>query len=218
MLTLYYAPRSCSTASHIVLEEMGAPYRAVKVDFAIAEQRSPEFLRLNPKGKVPVLVDGDAVFTENVAIQYHLVVTHPEARLWPDDHEGRVRWLSFIAWLANSVQPDARHITRPENYTDDPSNHPALQAKGRATTAKWMRTLDDTLATSRWMLGERYTTADPYALVFAGVAERFDVPIGSYTNLVGWVRRMLERAPVRRILELEDSALLRFAPAGAGNR
>ncbi len=218
MLTLYYAPRSCSTASHIVLEEIGAPYRAAKVDFATAEQRSPDFLRLNPKGKVPVLVDGDAVFTENVAIQYHLVVTHPEARLWPDDHEARVRWLSLVSWLANSVQPDARHITRPENYSDDPSTYPALQAKGRATLEKWMRTLDERIATGRWMMGHQYTTADPYALVFAGVAERFGVPISGFGHLAGWVGRMLERAPVRRILELEDSALLHFAPADAGSR
>jgi len=218
MLTLYCAPGSCSTASHIVLEEMGVPYRATRVDFTTAEQRSATFLRLNPRGKVPVLVDGETVITENVAIQYHLAMTHPEARLWPDDHDGRVRWLSFIAWLANSVQPDARHITRPENYSDDPSTHPALQTKGRATLVLWMRTLDETLASRHWMLGDRYTTADPYALVFAGVAERFCVPIGGFGNLVGWVHRMLERPAVRRILELEDSTLLRFAQPNAASR
>jgi len=218
MLTLYYAPRSCSTASHIVLEELGVPYQASAVDFSTAEQRSPAFLRVNPKGKVPVLVDGQTVITENVAIQYHLALTHPEARLWPDDHDGRVRWLSFVAWLGNSVQPDARHITRPENYADDPSTHPALQTKGRATLAKWMGTLDARMSASPWMLGDQYTTADPYALVFAGVAERFGVPIGGFDHLVGWVRRMLERAPVRRILELEDSVLLRFVPPDTVSR
>ena len=140
-----------------------------------------------------------------------LAQTHPEARLWPDDHAGRVRWLSFIAWLANSVQPDARHITRPENYSDDSSTHPALQLKGSSTLAKWMGTLDTMVAAGPWMLGEQYTTADPYALVFAGVAERFGVPIGGLSSLSGWVRRMLERAPVRRVLELEDNVLLRLA-------
>ena len=68
------------------------------------------------------------------------------------------------------------------------------------------------------MMGHQYTTADPYALVFAGVAERFGVPISGFGHLAGWVGRMLERAPVRRILELEDSALLHFAPADAGSR
>lgn len=218
MLTLYYAPRSCSTAAHIVLEEIGVPYRAVKVDFAVAEQRSPEFLRLNPKGKVPVLVDGSDIITENVAIQYHLLMKHPEARLWPDDHIGRVHWLSFVAWLSNSVQPDARHITRPENYCDDPSSHPALRSKGRATLAKWMGAIDSRLSQGTWILGDNYTTADPYALVFAGVAERFGVPIGGFLHLVEWVRRALERPAVRRILELEESALLPFAKSPAVNR
>jgi glutathione S-transferase len=211
MLTLYYAPGSCSLASHLVLEEIGTAYRAHRVDLAKGDQRSAEFLRLNPKGKVPVLIDGDTAITENIAIQYHLVTTHPEAGLWPDDPAGRARWLSILSWLATSVQPDARHITRPENYTDEKSAHPGLQAKGRETTAKWMRMLDGMLSEGPWVLGARYSTADPYALVFAGVAERYGVPVGGYPHLIAWIRRMLQRPAVRRVVTLEDDVLERLA-------
>jgi len=211
MLTLYYAPGSCSLASHLVLEEIGKPYRAHRVDLAKGEQRSAEFLRLNPKGKVPVLIDGDTAITENIAIQYHLVTLHPEAGLWPDDPVGRARWLSTLSWLATSVQPDARHMTRPENYTDEKPAHPGVQAKGRETTAKWMGMLDGLLADGPWVLGARYTTADPYALVFAAVAERYGVPVGGHSHLVAWIKRMLARPAVRRIVDLEDGVLRRLA-------
>jgi len=211
MLTLYYARGSCSLAAHLVLEEIGSPYRAIPLDLVKGEQRTPGFLRLNPKGKVPVLLDGDLVITENIAIQYHLVTSFPQAGLWPDDPAGRARWLSVLSWLATSVQPDARHITRPENYSDEKAAHAGLQAKGRETLTKWMQVLDGLLAAGPWVLGDRYTTADPYALVFAGVAQRYGVPIDGLPGIVAWIRRMLARPAVGRIVELEDDVLRRLA-------
>ena len=83
MLTLYYSPGSCALASHIALEEAGADYKTVRLNFANNDQRKPEYLALNPKGRVPVLVGDGGAFTESAAILMHLADCHPEAKLAP---------------------------------------------------------------------------------------------------------------------------------------
>lgn len=208
MMTLYHTRESCSAASHITLEETGAPYESYAVDFSANEQRSERYLRVNPKGKVPALdVDG-TVITENVAIQYYLAHAFPEKQLCPGDDAGRIRWLSLISWISNTVHPDARHISRPENYCDDPATHEAIRAKGRRTLARWLGEFDRMLAAGPWMMGEQYTTADPYALVFVGVGKGRGVPVGSFPNIVRWKRDMLRRPAVRKVLEAENSIIL----------
>lgn len=208
MMTLYCARGSCSAASRITLEETGAPYRSCDLDFSIGEQRSERYLRINPKGKVPVLdVDG-AIITENVAIQYYLAHRFPEKRLCPQDDAGHIRWLSLISWISNTVHPDARHISRPENYCDDPATHEAIRDKGRRTLGRWLGEFDGMLAAGRWMMGEQYTTADPYALVFVGVGMGRGVPVSGFPNIVRWKREMLERPAVRKVFEAEASIIL----------
>lgn len=208
MMRFYYAPNSCSTAAHMVLEEAGAPYVAQEVDFSSGEQHTPEFRALNPKGKVPVLLDGTETITENLAIQYHLATRFPEAGLRPSDPIAVVHWLSVMAWLSNTVQPDARHITRPENYTADPSCKPAVVAKGRETTTRLMGDIDRMLSEGPWIMGRQYTTADPYALVFVGVAKRYGLDLSPNRHMANWTERMVERPAIRKVLEAEHNALL----------
>lgn len=207
-MTFYYAPHSCSVASHITLEETGASYRAKLVDFSVGEQRSEAYKKINPKGKVPVLCDGDNVITENVAIQYYLAERYPDRALYPADPLQRIHWLSTISWISNTIHPDARHITRPENYTEDPEGIPAVIAKGKKTLARLMGELDERLAGNEWMMGRQYTTADPYALVFVGVAKKYGVTISGLDHIRRWLDAMLERKAVRSVLELEGSVLL----------
>ena len=208
-MRFFHAQRSCSAASHIVLEEIGAPYEAIEIDFSAGEQRGEAFLEVNSRGKVPVLCDGPDTITENVAIQFYLTEKFPEAALSPVDLRARARWLSTLAWLASTVQPDARHITRPENYTEDPSGIPAIVRKGEKTLTRLIGEIDSLLSGKEWLLGEQYTTADPYALVFVGVAKNNGIDLSPYGNLTAWRSRMLARPAVRKVLEGEANALLK---------
>ena len=88
MLKLFYAPQTCALASHIALEEAGADYETVRVDFRTGEQKKPDYLAVNPKGRVPALVTGHGVLTETPAILAFVAQTYPKARLAPlDDPE-----------------------------------------------------------------------------------------------------------------------------------
>src|SRR3954451_13541464 len=114
-LKFYYAPGACSLASHIALEETGAAYEPVHVALAKGEQRTPEYLRINPKGRVPALVEGDWVLTENPAILRYLARRFPDPELWPNEAREEARCAEWLAWLAPTlhlthtpVRPPAR--------------------------------------------------------------------------------------------------------------
>src|SRR5262252_8715208 len=110
MYTLYYAPRTCALASHIALEQSGAPYEAVRVDFAANQQRSPEYLRINPKGRVPALATPHGVLTENPAILQFLAQRHPEAGLAPlDDPYALATMNAFASYLCATVHVAHAH-------------------------------------------------------------------------------------------------------------
>jgi|SRR5712671_1278130 glutathione S-transferase len=110
MLTLYYSPGACSLAPHIALEEAGATYALQLVSIPKREQQDPEYLNVNPRGKIPALRTDDGVLTENVAILTYIARTFPQARLLPEEPIGMARCISHMAWLSNTVHPAFTHI------------------------------------------------------------------------------------------------------------
>src|ERR1700731_5449797 len=132
MLTLYYAPGACSMASHIALEETGAPYQTQIVGLAQGEQTKPEYLNnVNARGKVPALKTDDGILTENVAILTYLARTFPDAKLLPTDPLGPARGLSHMAYLSNALHPTFARIMRAERIAPDPATQEAVKATAR---------------------------------------------------------------------------------------
>ena len=122
MLTLYYATNTCALASHIALEESGAAYDTRLVDFATAEQTKPDYLRINPKGRVPALVTDRGVLTETPAILAYIAQTHPAARLAPlDDPFAFAELQAFMSYLCATVHVAHAHRARGYRWTDDPA-------------------------------------------------------------------------------------------------
>ena len=134
MLTLYYGPGRCSMASHIVLEESGEKYEPKRMDLAKGEQRTPEYLKMNPQGRVPLLqLDNGEPLAENTAILPYL---GKRFRLWPTDAMAEAKALSMIGFFAASVHPAHAHVGRPERYTQDQSALPGIKEQGlRPSTA-----------------------------------------------------------------------------------
>ena len=114
MLKLFHAPRTCALASLIALEEAGAEYEISPVDFSRQQQRSPDYLAINPKGRVPALVTDDGIITETPAILTYIAQSFPDAKLIPNDAFGFARVQEFNSYLCSTVHPAHAHRVVPE--------------------------------------------------------------------------------------------------------
>ncbi|MFL5222097.1 MAG: glutathione S-transferase family protein [Microvirga sp.] len=205
-LKLYYSPGACSLAPHIALEEAGVAYEPVKVALAKGEQRTPEYLAINPKGRVPVLAEDDWVLTENAAILPYIAQRFPEARLWPSDPREAARTAEWIGWIASTVHIAYAHVRRPERYAADPKAIEDVIAKGKESCRDIWGQVDKKLGSGPWAVGKGYSVADPYLLVFwtwgRGPTLGFDMA-KDFPNWTAHARRMGERAAVKRAFERE---------------
>jgi glutathione S-transferase len=209
MLTLYYSPGACSLASHITIEESGAPYEAHPILLAKGEHKTEAYLKINARGKVPALKIDDQVLTENTAILTYLAKTYPAANLLPKDVLGEARCISTMAWLSNTVHPCFTHIFRPERFSDDVGAHAGIKEAGKRSFFANLQEIDGILAGRPWLQGAQFTTCDPYALVFYSWGFRAELPVKELKNYTAWKDRMLQRPAVRKILEREQNPLLK---------
>jgi glutathione S-transferase len=200
MLTLYYGPGACSMAAHIVLEESGEKYQPQRVDLAKGEQRTEDYLKINPQGRVPALrLDDGQPLSENTAILPYL---GKRFGLWPTDPIAESKALSLIGFFAASVHPAHAHVGRPERYTADTSAYPGIKEAGLKTFHGYLKQIDGMLAGREW-LSDRYSVVDPYAFVFYTWGVRRELPMAELKNYTGFKDRMLKRKAVERVLEDE---------------
>jgi glutathione S-transferase len=199
-ITLYFSPGACSFAPHIVLEELGIPYEAVRISTADGQQRSPGYLKINPRGRVPTLVVDGQVLVENVAILTYLGGGFATAGLWPERTWDQAQALSFMAWLADTVHPAFAHLFRPERYVDGSACVEAVKAKGRHTFGECLAEIDRLLAGRRWAVGNRYSVVDPYLLVFYRWGNRNGFAVKDLAHYSAHAERVLARPAVRKVM------------------
>ena len=207
MLKFYYAPGACSLATHIGLEESGAKFESQQIAFAKNEQKTSEYLKVNPRGRVPALVVDEGTIVENTAILEY-VAGKFAPQLMPKDPVQRARAISLMAWFSNNVHPAFTHIGRPERFATDTSTHENLKATGRENFHAALKEIDGLLAGKQWIMGDQFTVVDGYALVFYGWGKRIGLPVEELKNYTAWKERMLARPAVKRVLEREQSVLL----------
>lgn len=202
MLTLHTAPGSCSRASHIALEEAGLDYEARFIDFAKADQRQPDFLAINPKGRVPALVTDHGVLTEGPAILAYVAGLAPQARLAPTDPFDFARMQAFNLYLASTIHVAHAHGRRAARWSDDPAARASMAAK----VSENMRTGFDLIEadlTGDWVMGDAYSVADPYLFVFSGWLAGDGVDIARFPRVADHFERMSRRPAVQRVLAWE---------------
>jgi glutathione S-transferase len=201
MLTLYYAPGACSMAAHIVLEESGEKYEPKRMDLAKGEQKTPEYMKIHPLGRVPALkLDDGSPLSENTAILPYL---GKRFGLWPTDPGKEARALSIIGFFASSVHPAHTHIARPERFTEDKSALPSLQAMGKKTFHEYLKQIDGMYAGREW-LSDKYSVLDPYAFVFYTWGVKRELPVAELKNYSAFKDRMLKRQAVQRVVADEN--------------
>ena len=206
-IKLYYAPGASSLASHIALEEVGVPYETQKLDLAAGDQRKPEYLALNPRGRVPTVVVDGHVITENVGILSYFGGGYPKAKLWPKDTWHQAQLVSTMAWLSNSVHTTYGHLVRPTRYADDASAQEAIKTKARQMYGDYLMEIDALLKGQKWCIGGHYTVADAYLLVFYRWGNRNGYPVKSLASYSGLADRVLARPAVKKAMADEGITL-----------
>jgi len=211
MLTLYFSPGACSMASHIGLEETGAPYEEKPTLLPKGEQKTEAYLRINPRGKVPALSVDGKVITENTAILTYLARRFPEKKLMPADPVEEARCIATMAWFSNIVHPSYQRQMRPERFAEGEAAQATVKDMGRKSFWANCQEIDSMLQGRNWIMGNSYSLADGYALVFYGWGVRGEFPMQELARYTAWKDRMLQRPAVRKILESEQNVLVKAA-------
>lgn len=205
MLKLFYMPGACSLAPHIALEEVGASFEAVRVNLKEGEQRRPEYLKINPKGRVPALATDRGVLTENPAILAYVAQTFPAAKLAPlDDPFAFAEVQAFNVFLTSSVHVAFSHAFRPERY-GEASAAEGIRAKVPESLTEYFGIIEDKLSDGRtWVHGESYGLSDLYLFVFAGWLQRGSfVDPAKIPNVMAHHARVGARPAVQKALATE---------------
>ncbi|MFT3954479.1 MAG: glutathione S-transferase family protein [Piscinibacter sp.] len=201
MMQLHYFPSNASMTPHMLLEELGVPYERVLVDRTKNAHHSPEYLALNPNGKIPVLVDGELVLYETAAIVLHLVDTHPQAGLAPAIGSAeRASFYKWLMWLTNTLQAEMILYFYPDRWADTPEAAAQVKRHAEAHIAAMVDQLEAELARhgGPWFLGEGYSALDPFVLMLCRWTRGMARPARTLPALGPYLQRMLARPAVRR--------------------
>jgi glutathione S-transferase len=203
LLTFFYAPGTCSLASHIALEESGLAYEAKRVDLKAGEQRSEAYLKLNPKGRVPVLVTQQGALSENVAILGFIVQSVPERHLAPADAYGFAQAQAFNSYLASTVHVAHAHRPRGYRWADDASALEAMKKKVPRNMADCFAVIEADYFKGPWVLGDNFSICDAYLYVMETWMEDDGVEPTAFTKLLDHRNRMGARPAVKAVLARE---------------
>ena len=207
-LQLYFGPGACSFVPHTLLEASGAAYEPRLVKLHKRENDDAPFRSLNPRGQVPVLVHGEEVITQIVAIVTYLDALFPERHFLPQAPLARARAMELLAWMNNTVHPTFTHVFMPHKYSDDAD----VQAKLKSFNAGQYRTLLEELqshvqrsgaATGGWLVGTDFGPLDAYALTLTRWGTIAGIDPQGLPLLWDYVRRVAAHPPVARAIERE---------------
>lgn len=204
MLKLYYAPGTCALASHIALEDAGATYETIRIDFGTSQQQSPEFLEINPKGRVPALVSDRGVLTETPAILAYIAQSFPAAALAPlDDPHTFAQLQSFNSYLCSTVHVSHAHRMRGHRWADDPAAIAEMQRKVPESVSAGFQAIEQDMLQGPWVMGDTYSICDPYLFTLAQWLEKDGVDLTTIPRVMEHRRRMSERENVQKCLAVE---------------
>ena len=206
-LKLYYVPETCSLASHIALIDANAPYEAVRMSFASRDQQKPEYLAINPKGRVPALLTENGVLTETPAMLAFIAQSFPVAKLAPADPFAFARVQSFNSYLCSTVHVAHAHRMRGHRWVDanDAAAIAAMQKKAPQSVTECFDLIERHLFAGPWVMGADYTICDPYLFTLAQWWESDHVDPSRWPKLFAHRERMAARPGVQRAIAEEFS-------------
>jgi glutathione S-transferase len=200
MMKLFYAPGSAALAAHITLEEVGAEYAAIKVDLVAGEQKKPEYLAINPKGRVPALVTERGVLTETPAILGYIAQIFPQAHLIPSDPFEVAQVQAFNAYICATVHVAHAHGRRGYRWANEQASLDDMLNKLPETVGEAFDLIERDLLKGPWVMGEQYTICDPYLFMAALWRKGDGVPAERNPRVEDHMQRMRQRPAVASVL------------------
>jgi glutathione S-transferase len=204
MLRFYFTPNTCALASHIALEQAGAQYESVRIDFAKGEQGKPEYLAINPKGRVPALFTERGVLTETPALLVFIAQLHPAARLAPLDNPFAFAEVqAFNSFLCATVHVAHSHRMRGTRWADDAASIADMQRKVPRSVGEGFGLIERGMLKGPWVMGEAYSICDPYLFTLAQWLEADGVDTARLPRVMEHRRRMAALPAVQKTLAAE---------------
>jgi len=187
-----------------LLRELGVPFELELVDRDRDAHKGPEYLNLNPAGRIPTLVDGGLVISETAAICLHLADKYPEAGLAPQlVSNERARLYQWLMFLTNTIQPDILMFYYNERYTSDPDGGAAVKQAAAKNLQKWFQIVEDNLGEGPYFLGQNYSVLDPYLTILVRWGRYLAQPPASLPKTGALVRNVLQRPAVQATITAE---------------
>lgn len=207
-MALYFAPGACSRVVLVALEEAGARYKARPLSLADGQQRSADYLALNPKGKVPLLATAGGVLSESLAILAWLDACFVQAGLLPpaSDAWGRAQAMSWLAWSVGTLHPLVYRARMPARIHPDAATHAALRGTALAEMAQQLPVAEEVLADGRsWLMGEAWCVADTHLCWAFGRGVDSGLDATQFPHLAALVERHSRRPAFQRALARETA-------------
>jgi glutathione S-transferase len=202
-LTFYYAPMTSATRIHWALEELGIPYEKVKIDLAAGDQKKPEYLALNPNGKVPLVVDEGVPIFESTAILIYLGERYGvDKGLFPEATMQRAEALKWIAWAGVTLGETAGRLMR--NTSDRfpaEERNAAAGERAKKEIGEEIAMVDKALEGKDYLLGDKFTFADLAIAGYVPFLARIGADLGPYKNVQAWVGRCTARPAIAKAMQ-----------------
>jgi glutathione S-transferase len=209
-LELYYAPKTCALVPFVALTEAGADFTVHNMNSRSGQLKTPEYLKLNPKHKVPVLVIDGKPLTENPAIQLWIHHNFPEAKLLPSDPWQEIQAISLMCWFASGIHPKMTPNARPENFCDLPDSAESVKRVANRQLLGEFKIAEDLLA-EREFFFDHFTTPDAYFHWCMRRTLSFKLDLSTFPNCMAHYHRLEQRASVQKLIAHEKAVDAEFA-------
>ena len=204
MYKLHYSPGNASFAPHAIINETSVDVELVLVDRATNVQKSPEYLKINPAGRIPTLEDGDLVLFESAAICLHLADKHPEANLAPAlGTDARAHFYKWMMYFTNTIQPDVLIYHYTARYTTDEAGVPGMKAGAHERINNWFDIIEENMGAGPYVLGDTFSATDIYLTMLCRWGRLQDPKPASRPKIGKLVELVLARPAIQKTIEAE---------------
>jgi len=211
-IILYYSPIACSLVPYVTLTEAGAKFEVRNVNLRKGEQNSPDYLKLNPKHKVPVLTVDGQTLTENVAIQIWIARHFPQAKLLPVDPWEELKAISLMSWCASGIHPFLARINAPPRVCDVPGADESVRRLAAGQLYENYQIADELLAGREYFF-DHFTAADAHFFWCFRRGTQFELDLAKYKNCQALFDRLQKRSSVQQCIAHEKAVQAEFAKA-----
>ncbi|MBQ4846789.1 glutathione S-transferase family protein [Pseudoalteromonas sp. MMG005] len=207
MYTLFYYPRNASLAPHFVLKALDVPFQLELVDRKKVAQKSAQYLRLNPTGRIPTLVDDDFVLCESAAICLYLCEKHPEKHLIPEGPKAKAEFYQWLMYLTGTLQNELMVYFYPERHTQNAIMYDDIIKTQQTRISDALAILDHKVGESDYLINDQFTVCDCYMFMLCIWADEITKPPLSFANLNRYLKRLAKHPAITSVCEFEETDL-----------